>query len=81
MNLPQLHQDKANHFIYGVFIYALSALICDPFPSMFIVMSVAFFKEFIDTYSDSSDFSFGDFFATTIGGLTALLLMYEATRL
>ena len=81
MNLPQLHQDKANHFIYGLVIYGLSALICDPFPSMFIVMSVAFFKEFIDTYSDSSDFSFGDFFATTIGGLTALLLMYETTRL
>ena len=80
MKLPQLPQDKANHFIYGAFIYALLAIVFEPLACIFLVMSAAFFKEFYDTYTDS-DFSFGDFFATTFGGLFSMLLMYETTGL
>lgn len=78
MKLPQLKQDKANHFIYGLLCYGLAKLILDPFPAIFLVMSMGFFKEFADTYSDSHDFSFGDFFATTIGGIVAMLLVMIA---
>jgi hypothetical protein len=80
MKLPQLPQDKANHFIYGAFIYALFALVFEPLACIFLVMSAAFFKEFYDTYTDS-DFSFGDFFATTFGGLFSMLLINETTGL
>lgn len=75
MKLPQLKQDKANHLIYGLLCYGISSFFFDPFPAQFIVMSMAFFKEFADTYSDSHDFSFGDFFATSIGGIIAMCLV------
>lgn len=80
MKLPQLPQDKANHFIYGLLIYALLAIIFEPLACIFLVMSVAFFKEYYDTYKQS-DFSFGDFFATTCGGLFSMLLINETIRL
>ena len=80
MKLPQLPQDKANHFIYGLFIYAACALVFEPLACIFLVMSVAFFKEYYDTYT-KSDFSFGDFFATTFGGLFSMLLIHETARL
>ena len=74
INLPQLPQDKANHFIYGAFAYALSSLVMDPFPAMYIVLSLAFFKEFADTYKDTADFSLMDFIVTALGGLFIMLI-------
>ena len=73
MKLPQLPQDKANHFIYGAFIYLFTSLIVEPYPSLFIVASFAFFKEFVDTYRDSSDFSLWDFVVTVLGGALILI--------
>ena len=73
MKLPQLPQDKANHFIYGSLIYALASLVLDAYPAFFIVMSVAFFKEFADTYKDTADFSVMDFVVTCLGGLLIML--------
>lgn len=72
MKLPKLPQDKANHFIYGALIYLLASLILEPWPSIFIVMSLAFFKEFYDVQK-RSDFGILDFIATTLGGLTILI--------
>lgn len=72
MNLPQLPQDKANHFIYGAFTYLLASLILEPWPSIFIVMSIAFFKEFYDVQK-RSDFGILDFLCTVSGGLLILV--------
>ena len=77
MNLPQLPQDKANHFIYGAFIHLFTSLLFQPLPSLFIVASVAFFKEFFDTYSVSK-FSIWDFVATVFGGALILAAQYVA---
>ena len=73
MHLPQLPQDKANHFIYGAFIYLFASMLILPGPCLFIVASIAFFKEFADTYTDSSDFSIADFLITCAGGVTILI--------
>ena len=77
MKLPQFPQDKANHFIYGAFIQLLASFIFEPFPALFIVGSVAFLKEFFDTYS-LSDFSVWDFVATVFGGGLILAAQYVA---
>lgn len=73
MNLPQLPQDKANHFIYGALIYLIGSVWILPGPCLFITASVAFFKEFYDTYTDSSDFSLEDFCITCAGGVTIMI--------
>lgn len=73
MKLPQLPQDKANHFIYGALIYLLSSIWILHYPSLFIVASFAFFKEFADSYKDSADFSVWDFLVTVLGGAFVLI--------
>ena len=73
MKLPQLPQDKANHFIYGALIYLLSSIWILPYPSLFIVASFAFFKEFADSYKDSADFSLMDLLITVFGGAFILI--------
>jgi len=76
MALPQLPQDKANHFIYGAIIYLIASFILEPYPAFFIVGSVAFLKEFYDTYTPSADFSFKDFFSTISGGLLIFIAQH-----
>ena len=73
IKLPQLPQDKANHFIYGALIYMIASLWILPGPCLFITASVAFFKEFYDTYTDSSDFSLADFSVTCAGGIIIMI--------
>ena len=72
IKLPQLPQDKANHFIYGTLIYLIGSIWILPVPCLFITASIAFFKEFYDIYTHS-DFSFADFIATCAGGITIMI--------
>jgi hypothetical protein len=50
MKLPIFHQDKANHFIYGFFIFILSQLFFNDEVSLLIVIGFAIGKEIKDKY-------------------------------
>jgi len=50
MNLPQLQQDKANHFIYGFLIFVLADLAFNAYLSFAIVFLFASGKEIYDEY-------------------------------
>ena len=74
MKLPQLPQDKANHYIYGALIYILASLLFKPSTCMIIVMNIALIKELIDKRKGTpADFSMNDFLVTIAGGFTILL--------
>lgn len=50
MKLPQIPQDKANHFIYGFVIFLFACLIFNDLISLIIVTFVAIVKELIDKF-------------------------------
>ena len=49
MKLPQIPQDKANHFIYGFVIYIIATLMFSNLISLCIVLIVALGKEAYDS--------------------------------
>ena len=50
MSLPQLQQDKANHFIYGFLIFVLANLAFNAYLSLAIVFLFASAKEIYDEW-------------------------------
>ena len=66
-------KDKANHFIYGVIIYGLAALLITPIFCLIAVFVTAVGKEFYDFYY-GKPFSYADIMATELGGIVAFLI-------
>ena len=50
MKLPQIHHDKANHFIYGFVIFVLANLILNSYLSLAVVFIIALGKEIYDEW-------------------------------
>jgi hypothetical protein len=73
MKLPQLPQDKANHFIYGLIICAIFLLLTEPFGAFFAVIFVSSAKEMYDS-SYGGTKSIWDFLATLAGAVVAFLI-------
>jgi hypothetical protein len=65
MKLPQIRQDRANHFIYGLLIFIISNLFLLDYVSLLIVVLVAIGKEIYDEWSYGG-FDIIDFFYTII---------------
>jgi hypothetical protein len=72
MNLPQIPQDKANHFIYGFVIYFLTNLFLEDQVSFGVVLFFAIGKELYDEYKCST-FDYKDLIATIVPGLVLIL--------
>ena len=70
--LPLIPQDKANHVIYGVLVYAMGAALAGPVVAMVAVVLVGAVKEFYDSATGRGTPDVGDFFATAAGGLAGL---------
>jgi hypothetical protein len=64
MKLPQLQQDKANHFIYGAIISSIVCIFMIPYAGWYIATGVGMVKEFTD-----DEFNAHDMLATSAGGL------------
>lgn len=50
MKLPQIRQDKANHFIYGFLIFIISNFFLQDYLSLLVVVLVGLGKEIYDEY-------------------------------
>jgi VanZ family protein len=72
--LPVIELDKANHFIYGSIIYALSLLIFPIIPSLIIVAVIAALKELHDNYVPGATADIMDWIWTMAGCLPILLI-------
>ena len=66
--LPQLPQDKANHFVYGVVMFTLLLLIKSPEIALAIVVVIGVAKEVYDKYSGTGTPDVLDAVATMCGG-------------
>ena len=74
MNLPILPEDKANHALYGLVIYAFAAsLFAAPF-AMVAVFACAMGKELYDSVLKEKSFSNADMIATLCGGLVGMYI-------
>ena len=73
MKLPSLPEDKANHFVYGFFIYIVSSLFVTPEEAFAIVWLFALGKEIIDEFVYSG-FDIFDALVTVIPGTILLYL-------
>ncbi len=70
MLLPQLQQDKANHVIYGVVIFAIVASLSGPVMGLAVATAIGALKELVvDWLLAKGKFELLDFLATTSGGL------------
>ena len=70
MRFPQFQQDKANHFIYGVVIFAIVASLFGPIMGLAVATAIGALKELIvDWLFAKGKFELFDFLATTSGGL------------
>jgi hypothetical protein len=74
MNLPNLPQDKANHALYGVAIYAVAASIFSAPFSMVVVFAFAAGKDLFDSVLKQKQFSTLDMTATLCGGLVGMYI-------
>ena len=74
MNLPILPEDKANHALYGLVIYALSASLFAPPFAMCAVFACATAKEIYDSMWNDRPFSNADMIATLCGGLVGMYI-------
>lgn len=73
MKLPQLSQDKANHFVYGAVIACLVDMAFGPVLAGMTVIAIAAGKELFDYLSKKGTPDNWDFFATVLGGVITLL--------
>jgi hypothetical protein len=85
MMLPQLPQDKANHFIYGLLIFGVVSLY-SPLAGLIAAVVAAAAKEASDAYINYKatgsvfqgphGFEFLDFLATSAGGAAGFYCSY-----
>lgn len=73
IKLPIITQDKANHFLYGFFIYAIASLVLSNPLSFGVVVLAAFAKELYDEY-DYGGFDYKDAIMTIIPGIILKIL-------
>lgn len=75
---PIIPEDKANHFIYGSVITALSMIVFNHVVSFGICFGMAAAKELFDKYDHkpNSNPDFYDFLWTLLGGLLSILISY-----
>ena len=62
--------DKANHFIVGTLLFCFFATFIDVVFSLFMVYTVAFFKEYFDDKPDMMDALY-----TALGALPVFILL------
>lgn len=74
--LPLIPGDKANHFIYGLMIFAICYLLLGALFSGIICVIVASGKEVYDSYHPDHEASWLDIVWTLLGSLTAAILIY-----
>lgn len=72
MKLPQIPQDKANHFAYGFVIYFIASLALNPYLSLGVVFLFALAKECYDEHSYGG-FDLKDFAVTVIPAVLLVL--------
>jgi hypothetical protein len=72
--LPEIEGDKANHFIYGLLIYFISALIFGNFIGLSLCLIAAFGKEVYDHLSPLHKWCWWDLLWTLMGGLIGFLI-------
>jgi hypothetical protein len=85
MTLPQLPQDKANHFIYGLLIFGVVGLY-SPLAGLIAAVVAAAAKEASDAYINyratgsvfkgPHGFELWDFLATSAGGASGFYCTY-----
>ncbi|OYW91411.1 MAG: hypothetical protein B7Z23_08210 [Pseudomonadales bacterium 32-61-5] len=73
MNLPQLPQDKANHFVYGSLICLAALIAAPPLLALALAAAAGLGKEIYDRLSRSGEPSIPDAVAT-IAGATSVFL-------
>ena len=77
MKLPQLPQDKANHFVYGVGIFIVCLFFVSPVYAFAIVATIGALKEIVhDKIMGKGTPDFWDFVATAAGGLAGFVCTY-----
>lgn len=64
-----LPEDKANHFIAGLFIFFLFGVLAHPIAGLAASIMAGFFKEIKDRLSKNGTPDLLDFIATVAGGL------------
>jgi hypothetical protein len=74
MKLPQIPQDKANHFVYGSIICFLASLLFTPLVSLCITIIIGILKEVYDKISKKGNPEILDVIATTIGALPIFII-------
>ena len=71
--IPVIPQDKANHFVYGTLLGAISCLAFGPILSIAITFLVGFGKEVWDKVSGTGTCDLIDLIVTMIGGMVVIL--------
>jgi hypothetical protein len=74
--LPIIPGDKANHFIYGLIIFAVCNLVLGALFSSIICIIVAGSKEVYDNYHPNHEASWLDVLWTLLGSITAAILIF-----
>lgn len=67
MTLPQMPQDKANHLVYGLVIFAIAALVLSPLYALCLTVAAGAAKEALDA-TGRGQVELLDFVATSAGG-------------
>jgi len=75
MKLPQLPQDKANHFIYGFVIYVLANLFLNPYYSLAVVITFGVGREVVQKIIKKGKAEIMDAVWTIIPALILMLVM------
>jgi hypothetical protein len=71
--LPLIPQDKANHYIYGLWLVLAVTPMSDPVTAMIVCGVVAGVKEFRDHVTKKGTPDMFDFLWTLAGGLTVTI--------
>ena len=74
MKLPEIEADKANHFIYGLLIYAAFAFALGDLAGSAACIAAAFGKEAYDHFSPNHRWCWLDIAWTLLGGIAAFLI-------
>jgi VanZ family protein len=74
--LPLIPGDKANHYIYGLLIFALCYIVVGALISSIISIIVAGSKEVYDHYNPGHAASWADIIWTLLGSATAAILIF-----
>ena len=74
--LPLIPHDKANHYIYGLLIFALCYIVVGALISSIISIAIAGSKEIYDYRNPNHTASWADIIWTLLGSATAAILIF-----